>query len=211
MRKIAFRTICIVSFSLGFLFLGTPAWGQELMLLPASQPQVYYPRVAVKTNLLYLATTTPNLAVEFGLARKWTLDIAAGLNPWDLNSRKGGIRHGLIQPELRYWFCNRFERHFVGLHGIYGQYEIADIDLSPIGNDLRGSRYNGWGAGGGLSYGYHLPMGKRWGWEFTIGAGYVYLDYDKYRCGTCDQLLARKSKHYWGVTKAGVSLIYMLR
>ena len=173
--------------------------------------RAYLPKVGVKTNLLYLATTTPNLAVEFGLARRWTLDIAAGLNPWDLNSRKGGIRHGLVQPEVRYWFCQRFEKHFIGLHGLYGQYEIADINIPIIKKDLRGERYNGWGAGAGVSYGYHLPMSSRWAWEFTVGAGYVYFEYDRYRCGDCDKKLGREAKHYFGPTKAGVSLIFMIK
>lgn len=171
----------------------------------------YLPKVAIKTNLLYLATTTPNIAVEFSVAPKWTIDIVAGLNPWDLNGRKGGIRHGLVQPEVRYWFCNRFEKHFIGLHGIYGQYEIADLDLSPFGNDLTDKRYNGWAAGVGISYGYHLPMGKRWGWEFTVGAGYLYLDYKKYNCGECDRYEGKQTKHYFGPTKAGISLIFMIK
>lgn len=171
----------------------------------------YQPKAAVKTNLLYLATTTLNVGAEFALARRWTLDIVVGLNPWDLSSGKGGIRHGLIQPEVRYWFCNRFERHFVGLHGIYGQYQIQNIDLDPVGNDLTGKRYDGWGAGAGVSYGYHLPMGKRWAWEFTVGAGYIYLDYDKYNCGECDKALGRKTKHYFGPTKAGINLVYMIK
>lgn len=185
----------------------------EYSFIPSARigDRTYLPKVGVKTNLLYLATTTPNIAVEFGLARRWTLDIAAGLNPWDLNSRKGGIRHGLVQPELRYWFCERFEKHFIGLHGLYGQYEIADIDIPIIRKDLRGERYNGWGAGAGISYGYHLPMGGRWAWEFTVGAGYVYFEYDRYRCGDCDKKLGRKAKHYFGPTKAGVSLIFMIK
>ncbi len=170
----------------------------------------YIPRAAIKTNLLYLATTTPNVAVEFGLAPKWTLDLAAGLNPWDLNDRKGGIRHGLVQPELRYWFCERFEQHFIGLHGIYGQYEMADIDLSPI-VDITAKRYNGWAAGAGISYGYHLPAGKRWAWEFTVGVGYLHLDYDRYTCGACSQLIGNEKQHYFGPTKAAVSLIFMIR
>lgn len=32
-------------------------------------------KVAVKSNLLYDATTTMNLGLEVALARKWTLDI----------------------------------------------------------------------------------------------------------------------------------------
>lgn len=185
----------------------------DLFFVPARDIKTgaYLSKAVIKTNLLYLATTTPNIAVEFGVAPKWTIDIVAGLNPWDLNGRKGGIRHGLVQPELRYWFCNRFEKHFIGLHGIYGQYEIADIDLSPFGNDLTDKRYNGWGAGAGISYGYHLPMGKRWGWEFTVGAGYIYLDYKKYNCGECDRYEGKQTKHYFGPTKAGISLIFMIK
>lgn len=171
----------------------------------------YLPGVAVKTNLLYLATTSLNVAAEFGLSRRWTLDVVGGINTWDLNGNKGGIRHWLVQPEVRYWFCNRFEKHFIGLHAIGGQYQIQNIDLSPFGNDLTDKRYDGWGVGGGVSYGYHLPMGKRWAWEFTVGAGYIYLDYDKYNCGKCASLIGRDKKHYFGPTKAGVSLIFMIK
>lgn len=184
----------------------------EYSFVPSSRMNSrYLPKVAIKTNLLYLATTTPNLAFEFGLARKWTLDVEFGLNPWDLNDDKGGIRHALVQPEVRYWFCNRFEKHFVGLHAIYGKYQIYNIDLKPFGNDLTDKRYDGWGVGGGVSYGFHLPMGKRWAWEFTAGVGYIYLDYDKYRCGSCDLNLGRQTKHYVGPTKVGVSLMFMIK
>ena len=171
----------------------------------------YLPKFGIKTNLLYLATTTLNVAAEFGLARRWTLDVGAGFNAWDLNDRKGGIRHWLVQPEVRYWFCQRFEKHFIGLHGIGGQYQIQDIDLSPFGNDLTGKRYDGWGVGGGVSYGYHLPMGGRWAWEFTVGVGYIYLKYDEYNCGTCDTHVGKQAKHYFGPTKAGASLIFMIK
>ena len=39
-------------------------------------------KVAVKSNLLYDATTTMNLGLEVALARKWTLDIPVNYNPW---------------------------------------------------------------------------------------------------------------------------------
>ena len=39
-------------------------------------------KVALKTNLLYDATTTLNLGVEVNLARQWTLDLSGSLNPW---------------------------------------------------------------------------------------------------------------------------------
>lgn len=181
----------------------------EYSFIPSlSINQNYHPKAAIKTNLLILGTATPNLAVEFALAKRWTLDIAAGYNPFQL--QKGGINKvGFVQPEVRYWFCNRFEKHFVGLHGIYGRFNIGEVDF--LTTTFEQNRYKGWGAGAGISYGYHLPMGKRWAWEFTVGAGYVYLEYDKFRCYECDEFLARKNRHYFGPTKAGVSLIFMIK
>ena len=42
----------------------------------------YAQKVALKSNLLYDATATMNLGLEFGLARKWTLDIPVNYHPW---------------------------------------------------------------------------------------------------------------------------------
>lgn len=61
---------------------------------------------AVKTNLLYDATTTMNLGVEFGLSPKWTLDVSGNYNPWTFSKNKKW-KHWLVQPEARYWFCNK--------------------------------------------------------------------------------------------------------
>ena len=40
--------------------------------------------VGIKTNALYWGTATPNLGLEFRLARHWSLDLEAGLNPFIL-------------------------------------------------------------------------------------------------------------------------------
>lgn len=82
-------------------------------------------KVAVKTNLLYWATTTPNAGFEFGLGKKTTLDISGGYNPWTLNSDKNRkVKHFLVKPEFRYWLCERFQGHFFGVHAGYGEYNI---------------------------------------------------------------------------------------
>ena len=59
-------------------------------------------KVGIKTNLLYDATTTMNLGIEFGLAPKWTLDISGNYNPWTFSENRK-MKHWLIQPEARYW------------------------------------------------------------------------------------------------------------
>lgn len=74
-------------------------------------------KVAVKSNLLYDATTTLNLGLEVGLARKWTLDVPFNYNPWKFNDG-ARLRHWGVQPEVRYWFCESFRRTFIGVHGL---------------------------------------------------------------------------------------------
>lgn len=69
-------------------------------------------KTAVKTNLLYDATTTMNLGVEFGLSPKWTLDVSGNYNPWTFSKNKKW-KHWLVQPEARYWFCNKMMGSFI--------------------------------------------------------------------------------------------------
>ena len=55
--------------------------------------------VALKNNLLYDATTTPNLALEVGLGKKTTLDLYGGYNPFTFGNHKR-FKHWLCQPVL---------------------------------------------------------------------------------------------------------------
>ena len=74
---------------------------------------------ALKTNIVYDATATVNIGAEIGLAPKWTFDLSGNYNPWEMPN--GMLwKHAMIQPEFRYWFCDRFSRHFLGFHGIGG-------------------------------------------------------------------------------------------
>ena len=171
-------------------------------------------KVALKTNLLYDATTTVNLGIEFGLAPKWTMDISGNYNPWNLPNGRI-IKHAMVQPEFRYWFCDRFSRHFIGFHALGGIYNVGNLpmdfkylwlDFSP----LQDHRFQGWGVGGGLVYGYDVILGKHWNLEFELGAGYIYTQYDEYVCTTCGKKLAEKvPAHYVGPTKAAISLVYL--
>ena len=76
--------------------------------------------IAVKTNLLYWSSTTPNLSLEFGLGKRTTLDLTGAYNPWTLNKDKNKkIKHWMVMPEFRYWLCERYNGHFFGLHSGY--------------------------------------------------------------------------------------------
>ena len=195
MKKILFR--------MAMVFVG-------MMLATQLQAQ----KVAVKTNLLYDATATINAGIEFGLAPKWTLDLSGNFNGWTM-SHDRKWKHWMVQPEARYWFCDRFAGHFLGFHALGGQYNIGHLknNIKFLGTDfskLSDSRYQGWFIGAGVAYGYAWVLNKHWNLEGEIGVGYVYTEFDRFNCKGCGKKVEEdKNHHYFGPTKAAINLIYV--
>ncbi|MFI3281531.1 MAG: DUF3575 domain-containing protein [Rikenellaceae bacterium] len=177
--------------------------------------------IAIKTNLLYDATATVNLGAEIGLGKRTTLDISGNYNAWDTNTDLNEkMRHLLIQPEFRYYFCERMSGHFIGAHAHLLQYNICgdhwlpnifDSASSLSSIEEEKSRYQGEGYGAGAVYGYSWVIAPRFNIEFAVGAGYIYFDYERYGPTKCDPCLEQTDKHYWGLTKLGVSLVYIIK
>lgn len=163
-------------------------------------------KAAIKTNLLYDATTTLNLGVEIGLGTRWTIEVAGNYIPWKYGN--ASWKHWLVQPEVRYWTCEKFNGHFFGLHGHYAQYNVGGIDFNP---NLLHNRYQGYLYGAGISYGYQWIIGKRWNLEAVIGVGYARLHDDKYPIAECGTAVRTKSYNYFGPTKIGVTLVYLIK
>ena len=165
--------------------------------------------VGVNTNIPYWGTATFNAEVEVRLAKKWTLELEAGLNPFDGKKDDGSygrsLKHLRLHPELRYWFCESFHKHFLGLHIPYLLYNVSDVKLLGVENE----RSQGWGTGVGFSYGYQWLLSKHWNLEATVGVGYLYLDYDKYPCANCGSKIESGHKHYFGPTQAAISIMYL--
>lgn len=169
--------------------------------------------VSVKTNLLYDALLNVNAGAEIGLAPRWSFDLSGNLNAWAINDHRW--KHWLAQPELRYWFCDRFAGHFVGAHLLGGQYNWGNLknNISFLGSDfspLTDHRYQGWYVGAGVAYGYAFVLDRHWNLELEVGAGYVYTRYDVYQCQSCGKKVAENlPHHYVGPTKAAVNLVYI--
>jgi hypothetical protein len=190
-------------------------------------PVGYAQKIAVKMNGLGLATfagygqwsPTPNLGVEVALWPRWTLDIDGYYNPFRYSDNKT-TQFWAVQPELRFWFCRKFDGHFIGLHGQYADY-----------NDGFGAQtyvYEGNLFGVGLSYGYVLPLAYRWKLEFNLGLGWNRVDSDTVWLreglpgtnhyskpygptgGNVDYVDPIK-KDYVGITRAGISVIFVIR
>jgi len=186
-----------------------------LVFTIASITSAYSQKIAVKTNLLYDATTTMNLGVELGLNKKWTLDVSGNYNPWTFSNNKKW-KHWMAQPEAKYWLCEKFNGHYFGVHLHGGEFNVGGLNtdfkiLSYNFADLKHYRYEGWFVGGGISYGYSWILSNRWNFEAGIGVGYAGFKYDKYECPECGSWLDDGFFNYFGVTKLALSIIYIIK
>lgn len=166
--------------------------------------------ISLKTNLLYWSTTTPNLGAEMRLGRKTSAQVFFGLNPWKQSGgNHSSLRHWLLMPEWRYWFCQPFNGWFVGVHGLGGEYNAGGVDLPfNLIHTLEDHRYKGWYIGGGVTGGYQWALSKHWALEANIGLGYIYSPNDRH-CTYCEGVQRHKKRHYVGPTKAALSIAYV--
>lgn len=192
-----------------------------IILVVLMMPFLGHAQYAVKTNLLYDATTTPNLGLEVGFKGKSTFNVVYGINPWSFSSNHNGARfakHWVVMPEYRWWPCSRFNGHFIGVHLTGGEYNACNVSLpipgfftggADLRKDVRDGRYQGWFLGSGLTYGYQLSLSRHWNIEAEIGAGYIHARYSHFPSGACGLAIEKGDTNYLGLTKLGLSLIYV--
>ena len=179
------------------------------MAFPALRGQ----EVAVKTNLIYDALLSPTLGVEVGLAPMWTAESDGTINNWAINDRRW--KQWMVQPEIRYWFCQSFSGHFLAAHLIGGQYNFGNLknNIKFLGTDfsqLTDHRYQGWMAGVGIGYGYSWILSRHWNLEAEIGIGWIYTRSDVDNCFDCGKKIRTDVPHnYVGPTKAAINIIYV--
>lgn len=170
-------------------------------------------QIAIKNNLLYTATASLNLGVEVGLSQHWSFDLSGNFNAWSKNDSKKW-KHWFIQPEARYWFCDIFSRHFLSAHLLAGAFNLGGLqnNISFLGTDfslLSNTRYQGYAFGGGIGYGYAFMLNKHWNFELEGAIGYLFLDYERFKCAGCGKKIGEGNHNYFGPTKMSVNLIYL--
>lgn len=170
--------------------------------------------VAIKSNILYDLTATISAGIEVGLAPRWSIDVSGNFNAWTMkNDRRW--KHYLVQPEVRYWLCDRFMGHFLALHLHGGQYNFGGIknSINFLGTNLSNlttHRYQGWFAGAGVGYGYAFVLGRHWNLEIEAGIGYAYTVFDEFECAGCGRKVNTDlNHHYFGPTKLAVNFVYL--
>lgn len=163
-------------------------------------------QVAVKTNLLYWATTTPNIGVEFALDKHSTLSISGNYNPWTIGD-DGRIRHWFIQPEYRHWFSEKYTHFYVGAHLIGGGFQIGRFTLPlHIVPQIANRYYEGWMIGAGISAGYQFYIAPHWNLELSAGVGVMNVHYHVENNSSYS-----RSRWFPMPTQAGITFVYLFR
>ena len=170
----------------------------------------YSQKVAVRLNALPATDGAFGAGVSYGIGNKSTVELAGSLRPWK-RSEMYVNRYWLIQPEYKYWTCQKFNGFFWGGYLNGAQFNVGGKKL-PFGifADLKKYRYEGWLIGGGISCGYHWMLNDHWNVETSLGVGYDFIRYKQYNCvRKCAGLRNKGQYHYIGPSKASVSLVYL--
>ena len=166
-----------------------------------------YLRWALKSNALYDVALIPNIGVEIYLGKQWSISANWMYAWWKDENKNFFWRIYGGELEFRRWFGNKSINSLQGHHiGLYGQMVTYDFCLGG-----RGYLGDKWTYGAGLSYGYSLPIAKRFNLDFSIGLGYLSGEYKEYLPieGHYVWQLTR-NKQWWGPTKAEISLVWLL-
>ena len=163
--------------------------------------------LAFKTNMLYDLAMTPNVGVEFHLGKNWSLGANWGYAWWKYDPKALYWRTYGGEIDLRKYFGKQAKaRPLSGHHlGIYAQGVTYDFCLGHTGilSDLS--------YGGGLEYGYSVPVSRTLNIDFGIGVGYLGGEYKVYDPIDNHYVWREtRQRHWFGPTKAEISLVWLI-
>lgn len=164
--------------------------------------------MAAKTNMLFDALLLPNVGVEFYLGKNWSLSASWMYAWWKCDHKHNYWRCYGGDIEVRKWFGSAAaEKPLTGHHaGVYAQMYTYDFELGH-----KGYLAPKWSYGAGVSYGYALPVTPRLNIDFGLSVGYQGGKYKEYKpIDGCYVWQATKQRHWFGPTKAEVSLVWLI-
>ena len=192
-----------------------PIAGRSQMVSEVSDQRSDLKLLSISTNLLYDAALIPNIGLEVSLGKQWTIGA-----DWFYTRISSNSRHRYWQGyggylTVRRYFgnnpltlssksqdCPRLTGHHLGVYALGLTY---DVEWGG-----KGYQADKFGFGGGLEYGYALPIGRRLDLDFTIGIGFQGGEYKEYEPADDDTghyvWEATKKRSWWGPTKAAITL-----
>lgn len=161
---------------------------------------------SVNTDLSMLALQTYNIGAEMTIGNRSTLVFSVFGNNKPYFHKE--MRVVGIQPEYRYYFGGRpMYHHFVGLSLLASDYDMTWSDKN----------YDGTAWGGGLTFGYVVPLSKRLSIDAHAGVGLIFSHHKETPLDASNLLLKDNSSAkdgFWSYkvlpTKIGITLSYII-
>lgn len=172
--------------------------------------------MSVKTNLLYDAALLPDLGAEFYVGRNWSVYGDWMYGWWSRNATHRYWRAYGGTIGIRRWFGSKAaDKPLTGHHiGVFGGIVTFDFEFGHrgyMGGRPHGTLWDRCWSGGGIEYGYSLPVAKRLNVDFTLGIGYMggkLVEYEPKE--GFYQWESTKRVHWFGPVKAEISLVWLI-
>ena len=156
--------------------------------------------LSLRANLLRWATLTPDVGLEWRIGNRWSIGVNGSWTSWSWNDKERRYALWEVAPEVRCYLGEK-RAWYLGAMFKAGQFNYK----------LSGTGRQGDLLGGGLSGGYLLSIGRSLSLDFSLGLGYLDVDYEKYI--VVDGVRVRQgsgTKNWWGPINAGISLVWHL-
>ena len=190
---------------------------------------------ALRNNLLYDATLTPNLGVEMRLDSVWSAGLNIGLNAWDINKESNKKwRHILVNPNVRKY--HGFKRDTLCIYGtrsdgtfgvvrdsvvtrgakyyeadlIYSHFNVGNTRI-PFGlySAVKDRRLQGDLIALGGKYGYSWILSRDWRIEAEAGIAVGYAWFKEYDCDHCGTYYGKGDRIFL-LPQLGINVVYII-
>ena len=202
--KMHFLTKIIITVSLLLSLITTRAGAQTL---------------ALRTNLLYDATLSPNLGAEVRLGSSWSAGINVGLNAWDIDKAKNKKwRHVLVAPNIRHYFGQKADSlyryslsgHYMEIDALYSHFNVGNTKI-PFGlySAIKDRRLQGDLLALGSKYGYSWILARDWRIEVEAGVAIGYAWFKEYDCDHCGTYYGKGDRIFL-LPQLGINVVYII-
>ena len=169
------------------------------------------PRVALRTNLLYDATLTPNLGMDVRVDSAWTVGLLVGINAWDIDKEKNKKwRHALFSIRARKYRDSLFHKGYYEADVIYSHYNVGNTKI-PFGlySAVKDRRLQGDLIALGGKYGYSWILSRTWRIEAEAGVAVGYAWFKEYDCDHCGTYYGKGDRIFL-LPQLGVNVVYII-
>lgn len=195
-----------------YILLFSLLCGKPLLAQQSDGMERNLPRVALRTNLLYDATLSPNLGVDVRVDSTWTVGLLAGMNAWDIDKEKNKKwRHMLFSFRARKYVNDSvFHKGYFEADAIYSHFNVGNVKF-PFGlyKSVCDRRLQGDLVALGGKYGYSWILARNWRIEAEAGVAVGYAWFKEYDCPHCGTFLGDGDRIFL-LPLVGINVVYII-